>query len=69
MRQVERYRITTTPMAPTMLNMLLQHPTIDDYDLSSLRGIAYGGRSMPVEVLRAGDRAASRAPSSSRASG
>ena len=26
MRQVEHYRITTTPMAPTMLNMLLQHP-------------------------------------------
>jgi acyl-CoA synthetase (AMP-forming)/AMP-acid ligase II len=52
MRQVQRYRITTTPMAPTMLNMLLQHPAIDQYDLSSITGIAYGGSSMPVEVLK-----------------
>ena len=60
MQQVERYRITTTPMAPTMLNMLLQHPGIDQYDLTSLTGIAYGGSSMPVEVLK---RAMARFPS------
>ena len=59
MQQVQRYRITTTPMAPTMLNMLLQHPAIDQYDLSSLTGIAYGGSSMPVEVLK---RAMARFP-------
>ena len=47
------------PFAPTMLNMLLQHPRIDDFDLSSLRTIAYGGASMPVEVLR---RAMARFP-------
>jgi len=52
MRQVQQHRITTTPMAPTMLNMLLQHPAIDQYDLSSITGIAYGGSSMPVEVLK-----------------
>jgi acyl-CoA synthetase (AMP-forming)/AMP-acid ligase II len=59
MQQVERYRITSTPMAPTMLNMLLQHPEIDQHDLSSITGIAYGGSSMPVEVLK---RAMARFP-------
>ena len=67
MRQVERHRITTTPMAPTMLNMLLQHPSIDQYDLSSITGIAYGGASMPVEVLKRA-MGGSRVWSSSRAS-
>jgi long-chain acyl-CoA synthetase len=52
MQQVQKYRITTTPMAPTMLNMLLQHPALDQYDLSSITGLAYGGASMPVEVLK-----------------
>jgi acyl-CoA synthetase (AMP-forming)/AMP-acid ligase II len=59
MQQVQQHRITTTPMAPTMLNMLLQHPALDQYDLSSLTGIAYGGASMPVEVLK---RAMNRFP-------
>ena len=59
MQQVQKYRITTTPMAPTMLNMLLQHPALDQYDLSSMTGIAYGGASMPVEVLK---RAMNRFP-------
>ncbi len=59
MQQVQKHRITTTPMAPTMLNMLLQHPALDQYDLSSLTGIAYGGASMPVEVLK---RAMNRFP-------
>jgi acyl-CoA synthetase (AMP-forming)/AMP-acid ligase II len=52
MTMIERYRVTAAPFAPTMLNMLLQHPDIDQFDLSSLRTIAYGGASMPVEVLR-----------------
>ncbi|MCU1500784.1 MAG: Acyl-CoA synthetase (AMP-forming)/AMP-acid ligase [Ilumatobacteraceae bacterium] len=53
MRLVDQYQITGSAMAPTMLNMLLQHPMIDDYDLSSLRSIGYGAAAMPVEVLRA----------------
>ncbi|MGH3743460.1 MAG: acyl-CoA synthetase [Mycobacteriales bacterium] len=50
---VARHGVTGTPMAPTMLNMLLAHPELDNHDLSSLRTIAYGASSMPVEVLRA----------------
>ncbi len=53
MRLVEDHRVTSTAMAPTMLNMVLQHPAVDEHDLSSLRGIGYGAAAMPVEILRA----------------
>jgi acyl-CoA synthetase (AMP-forming)/AMP-acid ligase II len=40
-------------MAPTMLNFLLQHPKIDDYDLATITSLGYGAAAMPVEVLKA----------------
>ena len=49
---IERYRVTSASMAPTMMNMLLDHPKIGQYDLSSIRRIGYGAAPMPVEVLR-----------------
>ena len=49
---VERYRITSTAMAPTMIAMLLEGTLADRYDLSSLKRIGYGASSMPGEVLR-----------------
>lgn len=52
MQLVQRHRITATALAPTMLNFLLQHPNIDQYDLSTLRNIGYGAAAMPVEVLK-----------------
>ena len=52
MQLVDEHGITGTAMAPTMLNMVLQHPKIDDYSLASLRSIGYGAAAMPVEVLR-----------------
>lgn len=51
---VQHHRITHTPLAPTMLNMVLAHPAADRYDTSSLQVVAYGGSSMPVEILRRG---------------
>ena len=52
MQLVDEHRITGTSMAPTMLNFILQHPKVNEYDLSSLRGIGYGAAAMPVEILR-----------------
>ena len=52
MRLVDEYHITGGSLAPTMVNFLLQHPKIREYDLSSLTGIGYGAAAMPVEVLR-----------------
>ena len=53
MRLVDRHQVTGGSLAPTMVNFLLQHPKIREYDLSSLTGIGYGASAMPVEVLRA----------------
>ncbi len=52
MQLVDQHSITGTALAPTMLNMVLQHPKINDYKLDSLRSIGYGAAAMPVEVLR-----------------
>jgi acyl-CoA synthetase (AMP-forming)/AMP-acid ligase II len=48
----ERERVTTCLLVPTMLNMVLEHPTLADHDLSALRLIFYGGSPMPTTVLR-----------------
>ncbi|MBI5087844.1 MAG: AMP-binding protein, partial [Actinobacteria bacterium] len=53
MQLVDRHGITGTAMAPTMLNMILMHPKVNEYSLATLRGIGYGAAAMPVEVLRA----------------
>ncbi|HEX2738241.1 MAG TPA: AMP-binding protein [Acidimicrobiia bacterium] len=50
---VQRHSVTTVSLAPTMLAMLLEDPSIDDYDLSSLRTIGYGASAIPESVLRA----------------
>ena len=49
---IERYRVTNMFMAPTMIKMLIDHPAVDDYDLSSLRSLNYGGAPMLVEDLK-----------------
>jgi acyl-CoA synthetase (AMP-forming)/AMP-acid ligase II len=51
-RTIERYRVTNMFMAPTMIKMLIDHPAVDDYDLSSLRSLNYGGAPMLVEDLK-----------------
>ena len=50
---IQRQRVTKIAfIAPTMITMLLNAPTIDQYDLSSLRFIGYGGSTMYVEDLK-----------------
>lgn len=51
---IQEYRITDTSVAPTMLSMLLRHPSIDKYDVSSVERIGYGAAAMPIEVLKQG---------------
>ena len=36
---IERYKVTHTLLVPTMVQMLVDHPSVDQYDLSSLRSI------------------------------
>ena len=49
---IERRRVTATSAAPTMIAMLLDHPAMARYDLSSLRNMGYGASAMPAAVLR-----------------
>jgi len=46
---VERERVTHTVLVPTMINLLTQFPELKEYDLSSLKGLAYGGSPMAPE--------------------
>ncbi|MCP1472358.1 acyl-CoA synthetase (AMP-forming)/AMP-acid ligase II [Sphingobium sp. OAS761] len=54
LKTIQDERITITHMAPTMIQMLLDHPRVDDYDLSSLRMIVYSAAAMPTALLRRG---------------
>jgi acyl-CoA synthetase (AMP-forming)/AMP-acid ligase II len=49
---VERNQGTHAMLVPTMINMLLEHPAIDDVDLSSLERVLYGGSPIAPDVLR-----------------
>ena len=49
---VQRHRVTTTWVVPTIIGMLLDFPDRGNHDLSSLRTIVYGGAPMPVERLK-----------------
>ncbi len=53
LRLIQEERVTYFPTAPTGLIAMLNHPELDRFDLKSLRLIATGGASCPIEVLRA----------------
>jgi long-chain acyl-CoA synthetase len=51
MQFISRHRITHSVMVPTMINMMVHHPAISDYDLSSLELLLYGGSPMAESVI------------------
>jgi fatty-acyl-CoA synthase len=53
---VERHRITCTFLVPTMIYVLLDHPGLDDADLSSLQTVIYGASPMSPARLIEGMR-------------
>ena len=48
---VEAERVTRCTLVPTMVNRLVNHPTISEHDLSSLEMMHYGGSPIPEEIL------------------
>jgi acyl-CoA synthetase (AMP-forming)/AMP-acid ligase II len=48
---VEREKVNTTYLVPTMLQAVLDHPDFLKRDTSSLRHIGYGASPMPVNLL------------------
>jgi acyl-CoA synthetase (AMP-forming)/AMP-acid ligase II len=49
---IDRERVATVFLAPTMVIRLLNHPDLPRRDVSSLRNVVYGGAPMPVERLK-----------------
>jgi long-chain acyl-CoA synthetase len=49
---IQKHRVTLALLIPTMLNMVLNHPEFDSFDVSSLRVISYGAAPIPGALLR-----------------
>jgi len=49
---IEREQITEMTGVPAMYSMILQSPTLERRDLTSLRYCGYGGAPAPVEVIK-----------------
>ncbi|MBW1971939.1 MAG: long-chain-fatty-acid--CoA ligase [Deltaproteobacteria bacterium] len=49
---MEKEKVTLTNMIPTMLNMMVNDPTIKEHDFSSLRVMLSGGAPIAPEVVR-----------------
>ncbi len=52
LRDIQKFKITSFAMVPTMLKMILDDPSFEKTDLTSLRSIAYAGSPMPPELLK-----------------
>ena len=48
---VEQEKVSHSAMVPTMINMVFHDPDFDDYDLSSIRTLLYGGSPMAESVI------------------
>jgi len=52
MNNIEKYKVTTLFLAPTVWIGILRHPDFGKYDLSSLKKGQYGAAKMPPEILK-----------------
>ncbi|MDX6381283.1 MAG: long-chain acyl-CoA synthetase [Rubrobacteraceae bacterium] len=52
LESIQRHRATMFEGVPTMYQYLLNHPDLDDHDLSSLTRCTVGGQIMPVPTSR-----------------
>ena len=50
---VQDARVTATILVPTMINFVVNHPAVRDYDLSSLRALLFGASPMPTDRILA----------------
>ena len=52
LKALQDEKIRTALLVPTMINMVVNHPAIADYDLSRLKRLVYGASPMPEAVIR-----------------
>jgi acyl-CoA synthetase (AMP-forming)/AMP-acid ligase II len=48
---IEQHKVAVFPGPPALFQGLLNHPNMDDYDLSSLRSCVTGAATIPVEMI------------------
>ena len=48
---ISKFKVTFAPMVPTMYIGLLNHPDIDNTDLTSIKGCFSGSAPLPLEVI------------------
>jgi acyl-CoA synthetase (AMP-forming)/AMP-acid ligase II len=48
---IQAYRVSSIVLVPVMITMLVNFPAVQNYDLSSLELIIYGGSPMPEAVI------------------
>jgi long-chain acyl-CoA synthetase len=51
MAAIQNERVTDVLLVPTMIQMLVDHPAVGSYDLSSLKNITYGASPISEAVL------------------
>ncbi len=49
LQAIQDFRVTQVMMAPTMVIMILEEPTFDNYEISSLQNLFYGSSPMAAE--------------------
>lgn len=52
LESIERHKVSTLFLPPTIIYMMLAHPRIKDFDYASLRTLLYGAAPMSVDKLR-----------------
>jgi long-chain acyl-CoA synthetase len=53
MRLIDKHRVNAFPAVSTMFSLILNHPNVDKYDLSSLEDCIAGAAPLPLELRRA----------------
>ena len=56
LQMLERERITTTMLPPSLLQLLVEHPDAAGFDLSALRALGYGGAPVAEAVQERAQR-------------
>lgn len=52
LQAIAHYKVTSITLVPTMVNLMVNHPKVSGYDLSSVRTLLYGASPMPLPLLR-----------------
>jgi long-chain acyl-CoA synthetase len=50
---LQEHRVTVSLLVPTMINAIVNEPRVREFDVSSLRLLAFGASPMPVDRLKA----------------